>query len=673
LKETTFLGVILFSVALSITFLMLVGLLLNELYLALGFTQPLSLIPLSLAIFALTIIIFLAGYKCSMPRMECFDKVLIGKIKNILPVSAILIILPILSVVGMLYFNIIILLLSYLIMVVLCVIVVALKKQLPPNLYPFIILSISITLLSQVLLTSKYVIGFDANLEYYVFRLTQLNGNWSFLSSTLNSIQTLNFDHMLSITILPQIYSVMMNVQGEIVFKTLYPCIHALIPLTLYTIYEKQTGKLIGLLATLFFVFTYVAFYSPEQLSLNRQIIGDLFFLLSIFLLLDTTISLTKRRILFVIFTASLAVSHYSLAYLLLAFTSVIFIVSKAKPKFDKTVNFKTLLLIFVITLSWYSFGSASLLTSLVSPIKLTIAELTSAGMVGQNAGTNTIYNVPHVFTITTWINSAFSGITIVLLAIGILTVVLFGLKRYGISSKYTVLTILASMVLLIALAVPNLAAILNATRFYAIGLLILAPCIILGGQTFLDIIEKALTKINRSIGPKRILREKKSGAALLIVAIFVSAYFLSQSGFINRALGGPINAYVLNFDQLKTSNNPEWQMEYYGAVTPKQDMTSAIWLFNHKTVSATVFADAISGSHALCSYGLVPNKLILPITNTTYPDNGSLVYLGSLNVVNGLISTETGYFNTSQLASLQNGNLIYSNGRSQIWSFSHP
>ena len=78
--------------------------------------------------------------------------------------------------------------------------------------------------------------------------------------------------------------------------------------------------------------------------------------------------------------------------------------------------------------------------------------------------------------------------------------------------------------------------------------------------------------------------------------------------------------------------------------------------------------------THVLVSYGLIPNELLLPITNTTIPPQGSFVYLGTLNIVNGVITTTTGSFNTSEISSLlDQNNLVYSNGNSEIWYVACP
>lgn len=110
------------------------------------------------------------------------------------------------------------------------------------------------------LLLSKHIIGDDASLEYYLFRVTQIGGYWGPVNAVTNSWTALTFDSMLSITLLPNVYSVLMNLQGEMVFKVLYSFILSLVPLVLYGIFEKQSGRLIGFLSTLFFVFSSSAF-----------------------------------------------------------------------------------------------------------------------------------------------------------------------------------------------------------------------------------------------------------------------------------------------------------------------------------------------------------------------------------------------------------------------------
>ena len=668
MKEISFLDTILFSVGLSIASVTFTALLVNELYLFLGISQSLSTVPLTVAISVFTLIISTIAFRRelseTLKRKTSFE----GELKNFIPLAVILFLLPFLSAIGALYVNISLILFSDAIIAALCITIVVSRRLVPERLFPFLILSISLALLCQALLTSKYILGWDANFEYYVFRMTQINGHWSFLNANVNSLLTLNYNSMLSITILPAVYSTLMQSQGGIVFKILYPFIFCFVPLTLYRIFEKQFGKMIALLSALFFAFTYAAFYGTEPLGLNRQIVGELFFMLSFFLLINKTIPVTKRRWLLIIFGASLAVSHYSLAYIYLAIVALVYTISILKPRFDDTLNKKTVLLLFVMTFSWYALTRAPLI-SFANTIKWVFLGLTTGLVPAGRTASAEIFVIPNVFTAAIWINLLLSGIANLFLLIGVLAIVLRP-KRTGISAQFTVMLTIVAVVLAGALIVPSVAAILNFSRFYAIALLFLSPCFVLGGQTLLVTMGKAWTKIKHPLKRQIAAKSKNGDLVLFLIAIMLSAYFLSQVGFINYVTGGAIHSYNTDFDRMITSNESQVKISLYDAYIPEQDVFSASWLLNHKVETAEVFGDYLSQSHVLVSYGLIANKLLLPIINTTIPPRGSFVYLGSLNIVNGVIAiTATESFNTSEISFLLNQNdLVYSNGNSQIW-----
>jgi len=234
-------------------------------------------------------------------------------------------------------------------------------RLIPTKLYPLMIFAISIALVFHVSLTYKYIMGTDAPLEYYVFRLTEIEGNWRPPGPSIDPSSPARFNSMLSITILPTIYSVLLNTKGEILFKVFYSFVFSLVPLTLYRIYERQTGRLAALLSALFFISSPIVFYGVEPLGLNRQIIGELFFALSIFLLLHKEIATRKRRLLLIVFGAALVVSHYSLSYIYLTYVVFIFTMSKIKGDSDKALDGVMVFSFFVITFSWYMFVSSSL------------------------------------------------------------------------------------------------------------------------------------------------------------------------------------------------------------------------------------------------------------------------------------------------------------------------
>ena len=669
----------LFSTGLSLAFLMFMGFLVNEFYVLASLSQPLSTIPLIVSISVFVLIIFFIDYSRNLSESPKLHISLGSNPKFVLALFLLMIFLPIVTALGVVYVNVAPLLFSCVLIVALCIISIRFRRLFPENYVPFLILSISISLICLVQLTSKHIVGWDSNLEYYVFRLTQTNGYWGPLNTDLNSLVTQNYNSLLSITLLPNVYSSIMNAKGEIIFKILYPFIWSVgVPLALYRIFYNQYGKSIGLLSTFFFIFTYAAFYGPEPLSQNRQIVGTFFLLLSVLSLTNNTLSVTKRRVLIVVFGVALAVSHYVLGYLFLALVALIFFVSIRKPKTDKIINFYTLLTLFVLSFSWYTYASNSVLTTLAHTVRFTLIESLTGKYVTLAAGSATdIYTIPQFFTAATWINLALLGIIYLSLIIGIITITLKP-NRTGISSQFRVMSIAAAAILAAAVILPRFAQIVDFTRFQAITLLFLSPCIVLGPQTILVATRKALTKIKRPLILRGAFKSTNANRAILLIAILASAYFLSQVGFINRVTGGSPHSFTIDFDRIKGSDDGQVKKNLYGAYISEQDFFSAEWLQSHKVATAKVYADGVFAGHVLTSYGLIPSELLFPLTNTTIPQQFTFIYLGSLNVVNGVITDDTGsfsnlgLFNTSEISTvLFESNLVYSNGASEIWLFS--
>ncbi len=669
LKELSFLDAIVFSVGLSIVSVMFTSLLVNELYLFLGLPHPLSTFPLAVAVSVFTLALFLIGCRHNVPESSEFKINLEGKLKDILPLCIVLFLVPLFSALGALSHTISLVLLSDAIIAALCVVTVIFRRLIPMALFTLIIFSISIALICQVLLASKYVVGVDSNIEYYVFSLTKINGQWGF-ADVIGYLQTFTYNSMLSITLLPTVYAVLMKAQSDIVFKILYAFIFLFVPLAAFRTIEIQFGKMIAFFSVLFLVFTNVAFYG-EPLGLNREILGLLFFTISVFVLVSNAIPVTKRRWLLILFGTALAVSHYALAYVYLLIVAIVFIYSKVKPRLGEAFDSATVLLIFVITISWFSIGPSSPLVSLANSFRGTIEEFIW-GLPARGVTATTLWALPSVFTVASWINLLFSGIANLFLVVGVLAI-LMKIKGQGIIGYYKVIMILAAIIVLVAFISPQFAGDFNFSRFYGVSMLILSPSFVFGGQVLMKMVGKAWTKVSPSLKNRILSKNKKIDIVFLLIATILSGYFLSQVGFVNYVTNGAVHTYNTDFDKMKTSNDIGAKLFFYGWFNQEPDVLSASWLSGHRAENAEIFADDISGDHALVSYGLIPLGTTLPITNMKNPSQGSYLFLGSLNVVNGVMYTYAlGPFNMSEVSSfLGNNSLVYSNGNSEIFSVS--
>lgn len=664
LKETSVVDTVLFSTGLSITFLMFIGLLINDLYPILGVSQPLSTIPLAITLSLLTLILFFVGYRQDFS--ETFSS--IGRafidLKAVVTRSAILV-LPALGVIGALYVSQPILSLLIIAIATLISLSVFSAKFISSKSYPLVIFAISMALALQILFISKYIMGSDAQLEYYVFRSTTINGYWHLLPVGINPAATVSYDSMLSITILPAIYSALLNINGEIVFKALYPFVFSLVPVVLYRICERQMGKSASLLSALFLISSPLVFYGEEALSLNRQIVAEFFLVLSILILLDNKISFGKRRLLLIVFGAALIVSHYSLTYLYLAFISSIYVMSKIKHYSDRVLNGTMVFLLFVMAFSWYSYSIAPLES--VAQFFYQMFSRFWTDIYNPVARSSVIFQPHPILTIASIINWVLFYTVHFFIVVGILRL-LFKPEKTGFDSKYRIVVIASAIILLLCVAIPNFAPALNFSRFYAVTILLLAPCFVLGGETLVDVSENLLKRATS----QRFLVNTHTQIKKVLLCTVLIGYFLSQSGFINFATGASPLSLSLNYNSLRTSSDQSVVVGFHSIFIPEQEVFGAVWLskqMGELSKPSTIYADSDSRDFVLTSIGLIPRQQIQPLTNTTMLEQGGFIYLGQLNVVYGRVATDTGSFNVSETSSfLTKSNLIYSNGNCEIW-----
>ena len=202
---------------------------------------------------------------------------------------------------------------------------------------------------------SKYVMGADVQLEYYVCNLTVSNKLWSSTLPQYWDISFGRFNAMLSVTILPAIYSSVLNMDPTWVLKIIYPLIFSLVPVGLFLIWKSY----VGIKRAFFSAFLFMAqltFYT-EMIGLDRQIIAELFLVLLFMVLLSKKMGRFNRNLCFIVFGAALVVSHYALSYIFIffiAFAWAAYYITRRSSKIKVTM----VILFFVMTFSWYIYTS---------------------------------------------------------------------------------------------------------------------------------------------------------------------------------------------------------------------------------------------------------------------------------------------------------------------------
>jgi len=629
---------LLLSVGFSLAFLMLCGLMLGEFCRSLGFLQPLStfpmLITLNLLILVFVIVLHFKGHLVSFknPRYN---------------LKLILLLFPLfLSVFGAmlvnLYENNFILLLMILIISAIMAIAM-LTQKISENLYPLIVIVISLSILFHSSLISKYLVGFgsDAHVEHFIFQRVKNDAHWS-ANNPYNEVGLGRLHSMLSITVLPTFYSNLLNIDSTWVFKIIFPFIFSFVPLCLYQIWQEYVGKKYALASTFLFI-AQETFYT-EMLGLNRQMIAELFFVLLLFILIKK-IKNKEKFLCFAVFSFALVTSHYGLAELFLFFIVFIPISSFALKRISKNVNLLMVAFFFTTMFTWYIYTS----NKSVFDSTLTYGEYVY-NQLGNffnpaSRGQTVLQGLGLESPPTVWnaISRAFAYATETLIIIGFIGLITKRVKP-KFDRDFYIFTLIAICFLGALILVPGLAKTMNMTRFYHLLLFFLAPFCPLGAEVIVGAINK---------------QKKLVGTSILIVLVLIP-YFLFQTSFIYEAVRSqswslPLSKYRLGI-RLYTS---------FAFVT-EHEVFGARWLSQHDIENHRLFADYHIFS-VIVGYGMINE--IDTLTNITQPEKDSLIYLGTLNTIFELV-IYNGAWNTTDIleSNFKFSNKIYSNGDCQIY-----
>jgi uncharacterized membrane protein len=644
---------ILYSLGLSIAFLMFSGLFINTFYPLLGVSKPLSPLPLIITTNISIVVLCIWGYKTNKGFLSSISV----NIKEILsPPALLLYLLPFLAIFGtylVRFHHNNTLLMLMIVIIALIVILVAFDKFIPKKLYPLAIFMISITLLYHRSLISPYLFGSDIQYEYYVYKFVELNSHWD------PGAVIITCNAMLSITVLPAIYSSLLNMDGTWLFKIVYPLLFSFVPLGLYHIYQKQTDEKIAFLSTFFFVSFYGFFVT--MLYLMRQEIAVLFLVLLILLMIDKEMKPINRSMLAIIFATSLIVSHYATSYIYMLTFLPVFWLSPFLMNSTKKTNIggTFVALYFIIAISWYmylvnsiTFNSAiGILENILFNITAFFSPLESESLVSANF-------VGEMATVWHLIAKFFVNVTQLFIIVGVVLAILKR-KEMNFDKNYFSAVIVSLSLIFACVAIPYVASSLNMDRIYVILLLFLSPFCILGGVTICNMSSKLFrrTSLNKSISVK-----------IVTLAVLIP-YFLFNTGFVYEAVGDIPTAIPLSLEGMKNSDDIDAKMQSYTSYIREQDIYSIAWMSHVSNTEEMIYCDEFA-SYPLIGYGMVPwEKNIYKLSNATAIRKDAYVYLGSLNVVEGIARNWDGIFNITEVSPLlEEKNKIYSNGGSEIY-----
>ena len=229
---------------------------------------------------------------------------------------------------------------------------------------------------------------------------------------------------------------------------------------------------------------------------------------------------------------------------------------------------------------------------------------------------------------------------------------------------EFFVMTLCSTGLVLACIVLPYFSSSLNATRIYQIALFFLSPACIIGGITLFEGVIKVFRRQRDHQLPA------SSGAAVFLLSLVLTAYFLFNTGFIQEVTRSVPFSISLNPERMETSISSA-KISFNIQYTFESEVFSAVWLCRLRNSTSKIYADDQAIVHVLASYGMIATDNSATLSNDTRNYYGdTYIYLRRLNVVDGLITTgPESYFSTSQIAPLLNSmNKIYSNGESDIY-----
>ena len=570
--------VVLHSVGLSLSLLMGMAYVINSSYPSFGIAGPLSSQYLIHALGLISLVLY-AFILRNHSEFEIVVESYVGFRPLLCITSVFLLMLALFGVYLMNYFhnNLFLMILFFII----ALLIIFVSFNIVDRFYfPILIYFIGLALLLHVSLISDYIIGYDIQREYYFSQLILANSKWD---SNIND----PLAGIMSITLLPLVFSHICKIPLVWVFKLFYPILYSIISVGLYFIFRKFSSNLSSFYSCFYFISVPSFFYLMPQMA--RQEIGEIFLLSIILLICSDNVNPTKKKLLLVIYMLSLIVSHYAIDYLLLfliilVWGYLIYLDLTDKPMVGAVITDRFVLLFAVSTLVWYMMVSSSVtFNQIVGMVDHIIGSLftdffdpdTTQGLIILvYAPESNINKILKYFYIISYF----------FIATGVLQIIIHK-KNLVQQSEFCLLSMASFFILVAAIIVPNFSIRINTVRLIHISLFFLAPFFVFGVKSaFCMITFNRFPNINKKIAQNH----------YHLAAIFLAIFFLLNSGIFQDITNEPyLSSVSLNF----SNDGPRFSTS---------EVAGANWIsnrYNHGTIFALddnrwVLLNSVVGIH---------------------------------------------------------------------------
>ncbi|AGK60077.1 putative membrane protein [Archaeoglobus sulfaticallidus PM70-1] len=568
LDELTFNEKLFLSAGLSLAVVMFSVWLINFLLPLFDVLSPISVQPLVITISTIVLILLMV---CYYKRVGNLTLPNINTSSLHFPSTLFLAFLPVLSALGAFLvnfynFNLFLLLLIFLI--ALTALFVSLDKLVPIELYSLAIISASIALLFHRSLISTHVTGADIQLEYYFVNQVMKNSFWdSTISDDINSC--------LSIVLLIPTYSYILHMDVVWVFKIIYPLIFSLVPLVMFETCRKVIGEQKAFFSAFLFI-SMLAFYG-EMPGLARQQIAELFLVLIIFVFAEyQKFRIKAKKILLIIFSFGLLISHYGLTYYYMFLSSLAIVILHILRKKSQLLNHRYLILYLISVLAWYKHtGNSSAFNTLTKLANHILSNLISTFWQLETREATIVLmrkELTLLHTITKYLNI----MTQFFIFIGI-NQLLVKRKKREFSAEHIAFFISTVIWMIALLIIPYFMQLAyHQSRSYQIILLTLAPVSIIGCEAVFNWIVSSTKKL------KKFKEFSTDDITIKIISLFLAIYLLFNSGFVYELADDP-------YPTISFNNTIE-----YARFSGQQDR-AAIWILKNMDNSQTIYTDPMT------------------------------------------------------------------------------
>jgi uncharacterized membrane protein len=656
IKESNYVDLPLYCVGLSLSSLMLLGLVLNFAGPLVGIARPLSIHPTCISVIIMITGLWILCKTCR--RESTFATFRVNK--RLIPWTIVFLFPIFMSVFGayLVYYEDNNLLLMVLLPVIALMAFSSLLKRLRA-LYPLVIFVASISLIYHIVLSSPSF-GGDAYSEYGFSNLVLEKGIWdpSAMANSNNAVASIN----VLVPVLCQL-NAMSVLQA---FKVLYPIIFSLVPLALFSVLKKQMDADLAFLSA--YLYISVRFFYAWVSEFIKQGFAMFFLMLTILILISREAKNVIERLALVFFSFCLIVSHYGVSYLFLLFIPVAYVFQLIFERDKSDKDFGSFLLLYVVlTISWYMYiSSGCTFETIVSLGERIISNI------------NELLNPATSDTLALLVSEKPFLSKVILKGLYLLTNALIGLgliislynkliqvedQKWNFHIKYLSFSIPSAGFLIASLLPYVTKHAMDISRSYCVTLLFLAPFCTVGFMGTLKGVEKVL---------------KKDMNVIKALAIFFAIFLLFNSGWVTEITGEKdVGSVAISQARIKFHGTPYELASLYTNYFAEEDIASAIWLSKHRTsflVSSDFYAIRVLASYGMfVGKGEPQGKELLTPDNINYLSEGTYVYLRKLNWEDGIMTKfiweKDWIWNTpSIMPQLERLNLIYSNGGSIVF-----